>query len=192
MAARGYTGTIAGIALEDGRPVGDLKDTPANRRAAVAIAGYALRHGLAIEDDRLVVVDVESESPDPRSLGDGIVVVGTKLRDAAVDPKPQDFLPPTNAGEANPHGPDVVSPEIHGSQGVRPITPGPVAVIDPPVQEAVETAHAAAHTEATLPRPKASARKAEWVEYAVAQGMARDEAEATNRDDLVAAYPEEA
>jgi hypothetical protein len=31
------------------------------------------------------------------------------IRDAAVDPRPEDFLPPTNAGQANPHGPEVVA-----------------------------------------------------------------------------------
>ena len=44
------------------------------------------------------------------------VQIGTPLRDAAVDPRPSDFLAPTNAGKpgpaGNPHGPNVVSPEI--------------------------------------------------------------------------------
>jgi hypothetical protein len=35
--------------------------------------------------------------------------VGTPLRDASVDPHEDDYLPPTNAGAADPHGPDVVS-----------------------------------------------------------------------------------
>lgn len=34
---------------------------------------------------------------------------GSKMRDAAVDPLPGDYLPPTNAGEVDPHGPDCVS-----------------------------------------------------------------------------------
>jgi hypothetical protein len=46
----------------------------------------------------------DAETPDPRDDRDA--VVGTPLRDAAVDPKPEDFLAPINAGEANPHGPD--------------------------------------------------------------------------------------
>lgn len=79
---------------------------------------------------------------DPRTLTD--TQVGTKLRDAAVDPRPSDFLPPTNAGATgelgNPHGPHVVSPGIHGLQDVRPINPGPVSS-DPDVQEASETDH---------------------------------------------------
>lgn len=49
-----------------------------------------------------------------------------QLRDAAVDPKPQDFLPPVNAGAENPHGDKVVSPGIHAVEGPKPIHPGPV------------------------------------------------------------------
>ncbi len=52
--------------------------------------------------------------------------VGTVLRDAAVDPGPEDFLPPTNAGQADPHGPEVVAPGIHAVSGPGPIVPGPV------------------------------------------------------------------
>lgn len=79
---------------------------------------------------------------DPRDVTDE--QIGTRLRDAAVDPRPDDFLAPTNAGEpgelGNPHGPSVVSPEIHGSQGVRPIRPGDVSG-DATTQDAAETAH---------------------------------------------------
>lgn len=79
---------------------------------------------------------------DPRTVVDQ--QIGTKLRDAAVDPKPSDFLPPTNAGAVgelgNPHGPSVVSPGIHGNQGIRPIVSGVVSS-DAATQEAAETAH---------------------------------------------------
>lgn len=34
---------------------------------------------------------------------------GTRLRDAAVDPRPGDYQAPTNAGSADPHGPECVS-----------------------------------------------------------------------------------
>ena len=57
-------------------------------------------------------------------------MVGSPLRDAAVDPKPWDFLPPTNAGEADPHGPLVVAPGIHGV-GPKPIRGGEVFVDNP-------------------------------------------------------------
>lgn len=72
------------------------------------------------------------------SAGD-TTVLGTALRDAAVNPVAADFLTPTNAGSADPHGPLCVSPEIHGSQGVHPVTPGVVSS-DPDVQEAAELA----------------------------------------------------
>ena len=82
---------------------------------------------------------------DPRTVGGGRV--GTPLRDAAVNPEADDYLAPINAGKegeaGNPHGPNVVSPEVHASQGVRPVRPGPVSpTVD--VQDAEETAHAAA------------------------------------------------
>lgn len=74
--------------------------------------------------------------------------VGTSLRDAAVTPSPDDFLGPTNAGQENPHGPLVVNPEIHASEGVRPVRPGPVDS-DPTVQDTAETGHATAWTDGT-------------------------------------------
>lgn len=84
--------------------------------------------------------------PDPRDVT--TAHVGTRLRDAAVDPRPGDFLPPTNAGAdgelGNPHGPHVVAPGIHGSEQLRPVRPGPVSD-DPAVQSAEETAHLVAH-----------------------------------------------
>jgi len=87
---------------------------------------------------------------DPRDVTD--VQIGTRLRDAAVDPAPGDFLPPTNAGEegalGNPHGPTVVSPEIHASEGVRPVRPGAVSSTAA-TQSAAETAHAQAWQDAT-------------------------------------------
>lgn len=75
---------------------------------------------------------------DPRTLEDE--QIGTRLRDGAVDPKVEDFLGPTNAGEDNPHGPTVVNPEIHAHQGVRPVRPGEVSD-DAEVQDEAETAH---------------------------------------------------
>ena len=38
---------------------------------------------------------------------EGEVQIGTPLRDASVDPQPDDYVVPTNAGEADPHGPAV-------------------------------------------------------------------------------------
>lgn len=70
-------------------------------------------------------------------ISDGIVQLGTPLRDAAVDPRASDFLPPTHAGEAHPHSRMVVSPGLHAG-GHGPIAPGPVSK-DPAEQEAKET-----------------------------------------------------
>lgn len=85
---------------------------------------------------------VESpEPPDPREVTEE--VVGTRLRDAAVDPEPTDFLAPTNAGKVNPHGSSVVSPEIHAS-GPAGIRPGDVFVENAAKQEKRETEFAQA------------------------------------------------
>ncbi len=117
----------------------------------------------------------------------GVVKVGTPLRDAAVDPRPGDYLAPSNAGEADPHGPLVVNPEIHG-EGPGPIVPGLVSD-DPAVQDAIEsavseavkvrgvsvplvTAAAAIPDPPTEPeRPAKSASAADWRAYAESQGV---------------------
>ena len=50
---------------------------------------------------------------------------------------------------------------------------------------------AAEATDAAEPaKPKANANKTEWVDYAVARGVDRGIADATNRDDLVAMFAE--
>jgi hypothetical protein len=62
-------------------------------------------------------------APDARDLGpvemnpfpepaDPAVIVGTPLRDAAVDPRPGDFVSPINAGQHDPHGAEVVAIEV--------------------------------------------------------------------------------
>ena len=93
-------------------------------------------------------------------------VVGTPLRDGAVDPREGDFLGPLNAGlageDGNPHGPNVVSPQIHASDGIRPVRPGAVSS-DPAVQDTDEKQHLTEHTgiepvapeEPTDPEPEA-------------------------------------
>jgi hypothetical protein len=63
--------------------------------------------------------------------------VGTPARDAAVDPHPEDYLVPVNAGKADPHGPLVVAPEIHNSSR-GPHVPG--AVTEAKEKEAAERA----------------------------------------------------
>jgi hypothetical protein len=60
-----------------------------------------------------------------------VVHLGTPLRDAAVDPKPEDFLPPTYAGQANPHGPHVVSVQaLSPRSGLPPFVAGQAVVVD--------------------------------------------------------------
>ena len=90
---------------------------------------------------------------DPRDFVDP-VQHGTRLRDAAVDPRDTDFLAPSNAGEVgdlgNPHGPTVVSPGLHGNEGVRRLVAGPVDP-DPEVQEAAELAGLAEDQPQTVP-----------------------------------------
>lgn len=79
------------------------------------------------------------EPPDPREVTHE--TVGTRLRDAAVDPEDSDFLAPINAGKDNPHGSNVVAPEIHAS-GPAGIRPGEVFVEDVDKQEKREKAYA--------------------------------------------------
>ena len=81
--------------------------------------------------------------------------VGTPLRDAAVDPRPTDFLAPSNAGAVgelgNPHGPHVISPGLHADESVRTIATGPVSS-DKAAQEAKEASSlVAAQPTATTP-----------------------------------------
>ncbi len=54
-------------------------------------------------------------------MKDATEQVGAKLRDAAVDPRPTDLLPPSNAGQANPHGPAVVAYEVDSPERVAAV-----------------------------------------------------------------------
>lgn len=118
-------------------------------------------------------------------------LIGTPLRDAAVDPRDTDFLAPINAGQADPHGPEVVSPEIHASQGVRPVKAGKVHVDDPSAQEAAETAHAVTvqtdgATAVTTEdgRPAGNASREEWEAYALANGKTPEDLDGLGRDGI--------
>lgn len=92
--------------------------------------------------------------PDPREVGEA---ASAPLRDAAVDPRPEDYRPPTNAGEANPHGPLVVAPGI--TDGAP--TPGPQA-------DTAEVVHEK-HDDPEVPRPAQAAPVADWRAYALTQ-----------------------
>lgn len=184
---KGFTGESCGVEF-----VGGVAEVPEDHPALdyFASAGYGI-------DGDPPAVDAEP-TVDARAAVE--VAVGNRLRDAAVEPEPQDFLPPVNAGQADPHGPEVIAPEIHASEGVRPIKPGPVPE-DPAAQSEAETAHAvtvqAEGTEAVTAepdvaagseRPARSASKADWVAFAVAQGSDPDEAEAATKAELVERY----
>lgn len=128
---KGYNGTGPGGAVfKDGKAETDDEAAINYYRSA----GYTVDGESAAQDG--------GDVADPRDI-DAQQVVGTRLRDAAVDPQPEDFLPPVNAGQANPHGPQVVAPEVHAS-GPAGIRPGQVQVEDPRKQEAREKAFAEA------------------------------------------------
>lgn len=154
----GFTGdTLIGslpVTFEDGSAhVEDLSD---GARAYLLSAGYKVG-GKSVDPPASVDgAEVQSvDKVDSRDVAEP-EQFGTKLRDAAVDPEKSDFLPPTNAGKEDPHGPDVVSPEIHASQGIRPVKGGEVHVGDPAVQSKAELEHAAAATDGTPVEPLAS------------------------------------
>lgn len=136
----GFTGTtyLGPTRLDFVDGVADSDDLTDGQKAYLVGAGYGI-------GSASVTVPEPQEVADPRDF-DPVEQVGEPLRDAAVDPEPSDFLPPTNAGQANPHGPDVVSPGIHALQDVRPVKPGDVHVDDLDAQQEAETEHAAVHT----------------------------------------------
>lgn len=178
--AKGYTGisTIGAVTLlfEDGTAEYD-GELPAGVRAYLEASGFGI-NGPAPEPDG---------EPGPADPRDGVnVQVGSKLRDAAVDPKESDFLPPTNAGKANPHGPDVVSPEIHASQDVRPVTPGTVAVDDTEAQETKETEHTAKVADAgtELEKPAGNGSRDDWHAYATSRGIDGGSLDELSRDEI--------
>lgn len=97
------------------------------------------------------------QAPDPREVT--TTVVGAPVRDAAVDPKPGDFRPPVNAGEANPHGPEVYAPGLPGG-GLQPTAP----TTDP-----VDSENEADLSNVESPRPPQAAPVADWRAYALTQ-----------------------
>lgn len=140
----GFEGVVADVVFHKGK---------AETSDARALA-YFRRKGYIVDGEQRT--DVVS-SPDPRELGGGTGVepVGTRLRDASVDPRKRDFLPPTNAGEANPHGPAVVAPGIHAVPPA-PIVPGQVSD-SAKEQEAIETMAAEQVLVAGMPVHEATA-----------------------------------
>lgn len=184
----GFTGVRAGVVFKNG--VGELDGK--TEKSALA---YFKRQGYGIGKDK-PEPEPEVERVDAREASH--TQLGTPLRDAAVDPEKSDFLAPINAGKADPHGPTVVSPEIHGS-GPKGIKPGDVHVDEPAKQEADEKAlakavlienqpHAVANAQVSdepSAMPARSASQKAWAAWAVSQGMDAAEAEAMTRKELI-------
>ncbi|MEV2249401.1 hypothetical protein AB0I94_02390 [Streptomyces sp. NPDC050147] len=158
-----FTGTgPGGIHFEDGVAETDSQ----------AVISYCQGAGYTVDGKTYVDTPPAAritEVPDPRFVTD--VGDTAPLRDAAVDPRPGD-VPPSNAGKANPHGPLVVAPGI-----------GAPPVVEDPDGDGVVPA-----TDVNPDPPGKSASKATWVEYAVAQGMPREDAESATRDQLAERY----
>lgn len=123
---REYQGYVGPVKFTDGEAETDNQSVIAYCRQA----GYEVDG--STDNDEPAALRPEVTSLDPRNAA--TQVQGTELRDAAVDPREGDFLPPTNAGkegeEGNPHGPNVVAPGIHAVSGPGPIVPGPVGVFE--------------------------------------------------------------
>lgn len=132
-----YAGTVGDIRFEGG--VASVDEGHASmgyfRRRGYGI-GKKAEAEAALPADKLEPT-VEGKPIDARDYATS-TPFGSPLRDAAVDPAPTDFLPPTNAGEGNPHGPSVVAPGIHavGPAGIRP---GETFVDDTDRQQKEET-----------------------------------------------------
>lgn len=167
---KGFKGRVAGVVFEDGKGETDNDN---------AIA-YFRRKGYGIGNTKPTGTGVTARSrdvvpADPRDVA--TTRVGTPVRDGAVDPEKGDFLGPTNAGQENPHGPDVVNPELHASQGVRPVKGGPVHVDDTAAQDAAETEHTEVSTDGTpvpgsepVEPPAGNASRDDWAAYVTALG----------------------
>lgn len=108
------------ITFEDGVAEfdGDLPD---------GLVAYLYAQGYDVDGEHADPVEPPAAT-DSRDHEDP-VVVGSPLRDAAVDPQPEDFLAPVGAGDGDPHGPDVVAPGIHAT-APGPIVPGTVGSAD--------------------------------------------------------------
>ncbi len=144
----GYSGPgPAGVMFQDGE--GHSEDP--------AVLDYCRSAGYGIDDEPPALK--QPQVPDPREVT-GPVHVGAPARDAAVDPSPSDFRPPVNAGDANPHGPEVYAPGLPGG-GHQPLAPaGPST----PPEEGME-----AKGEPDAKPPVQSAPVADWRAYALTQ-----------------------
>lgn len=236
-----FAGLVGGVQFDKGKASFDPADHP-------AALPYFQSAGYIVDGKRLndppgyyapAVTPVEP-APGTRANPDGIVR-GETSKDAAVvaraaGPMSDAFMPPTNAGRADPHGPLVVSPGLHAVPPA-PIRPGEVAIDDAARQEAEETvlaervlvqrepatiiasdeppggplglsdpgsvaagireaeasgvpsqAELAERAARANEPPTKAAKIADWRDFAVAQGMAPEEAATLTKDQLLERY----
>lgn len=127
---RAYRGAVGTVIFKDGEAEVD-EATQGGALAYFRRAGYGIGEPPANRQDPRPDYDQVTHIGAPPSIDAAV----TKKADGPVSDA---FLPPTNAGEADPHGPKVVSPEIHAS-GPKGIKPGDVHVGEPAEQQAEET-----------------------------------------------------
>ncbi|MEU3255856.1 hypothetical protein [Streptomyces sp. NPDC006997] len=125
-----------------------------------AIIAYCRSAGYGIDDEP--PERQQPQAPDPREVT--TTVVGAPVRDAAVDPRPGDFRAPVNAGQANPHGPEVYAPGLPGG-GLQPTAPPAESVPD-----WAEGGDAGPDT----PAPAQSAPVAEWRQWVITSVVDND------------------
>ncbi|NEY32060.1 hypothetical protein GTU99_07610 [Streptomyces sp. PRKS01-65] len=159
-----FSGEVAGVLFNRGKATVD-----GDSENATAALAYFRRRGYGVDGGEPEQPAAPHEPADPRGLA---AVGGGTLRDGAVEPRATDAGLPTNAGMANPHGREVVSPEAPTPPGQEPST------------EAAVVGDAAASGEQ---RPARSASKAEWVAYADQQDPGIDHSSMT-KEELVARY----
>lgn len=169
----GYSGQgPAGVMFQNGEGESDNEAVLAYCRAA----GYGI--------DGEPPKRQHPTAPDPREVTD--IVVGAPVRDAAVDPRPGDFRAPVNAGEANPHGPQVYAPGLPGG-GLQPTAPP--AEPEPSGGASSEGRDAGPET----PPPAQSAPVAEWRQWVIANKVDNDpeahaEIEKATKAELIKKY----
>lgn len=128
---KAYAGAVGTIQFRDGQAEVD-EGTQGAALAYFRKAGYGIGEPPAGRQDPRPDYEQVTHVGQPSSIDAAV----TKDADGPVSDA---FLPPTNAGEADPHGPLVVSPEIHGPSGTKGIKPGDVHVGEPAEQEQAET-----------------------------------------------------
>lgn len=140
---REFVGQVAGIQFDHGKASFDREDNEGAYQYFVS-AGYEVDGEVRNDPAGAYGRAVEPAAAAPGTPGneEGITR-GPSAKDAAVvknaaGPMSDAFLPPTNAGEADPHGPSVVSPGLHAVPPA-PIRPGEVFVDDVARQELEET-----------------------------------------------------